>query len=95
MSDSNEIRRKESEMQMVQSFRIHGFSFRGKPKIQVLFQMFPRETALKGLYTKLLHRDTKGPLLCFVGQQQILTGLPNARRNVSLTNAWQHFKEVN
>lgn len=38
---------------------------------------FLSKTALKGLYTKLLHRDTKSPLLCFIGQQQILTSLPD------------------
>lgn len=78
MSFSNEIRCKEREIcSKWFSLSLHCFSFWSKPKIQVLFQTFPSKIALKGLYTKLLHRDTKSPLLCFIGQQQILAGLPD------------------
>lgn len=42
-----------------------------------MFQTFLSYTAVRGLHTQYLHRDTNGPLLRFKGQQQILVGLPD------------------
>ena len=44
-----------------------------------MFQTFPSDTAVRGLHTQYLYRDTKCPLLCFKGQQQILASLSDTK----------------